>query len=631
MFRNQIDTLTNIYQGLKFKYEETVKPQENYEEFELGPNGERIPVNHDKPKVRKVDQFVEPNCPCRPNMSKRYTLAWLASIGFLISFGIRCNLGVAMGKMTSNETITGLPDVDWGTGQQGVVDSAFFWGYLVTQIPGGFLASKWPPNRVFGTAIAMSGLLNFFLPSAAMAGSGIFIVLRILQGLVEGVTYPACHGMWRNWAPPLERSRLATLAFCGSYAGAVFGMPISALLTDNISWPAPFYFYGFVALVWYVFWLWLSFEKPAIHPNISERELSFIEDSLAGQKGQSIPTLSTTPWMAFFTSMPLWAILVANIARSWTFYLLILLQVRYFEEVFHYDTSESGVLSALPHLLMTLVVPIGGQLADYLRRNNLLSTTNVRKLFNCGGFGMEGTFLLVVAYSTTSTGATVALMLAVGFSGFAISGFNVNHLDIAPRYASILMGITNGCGTLSGLICPIVTSNMTMHKTREEWQKVFIVAGVIHFIGIIFYGLFASGELQPWAVPPDEAAHTQLGQEEQPDKKPPMEPNGHPGSGRVITYGALDGQGQDGSGPEFAADFSHTAPAEYIQPAAPIPATNPYNQQAQYNQQAAYAQGAVTAPGQFEQPQAPVFSANPTNPFASGAPPAADYTGQSFR
>ena len=71
---------------------------------------------------------------------------------------------------------------------------------------------------------------------------------------------------------------------------------------------------------------------------------------------------------------------------------------------------------------MTLVVPIGGQLADYLRRNNLLSTTNVRKLFNCGGFGLEGTFLLVVAYSTTSSGAIAALMLAVGFSGFAISG-----------------------------------------------------------------------------------------------------------------------------------------------------------------------------------------------------------------
>ena len=31
----------------------------------------------------------------------------------------------------------------------------------------------------------------------------------------QGVTYPACHGIWRHWAPPLERSRLATLSFCG--------------------------------------------------------------------------------------------------------------------------------------------------------------------------------------------------------------------------------------------------------------------------------------------------------------------------------------------------------------------------------------------------------------------------------
>ncbi|XP_037071244.1 vesicular glutamate transporter 1-like, partial [Pollicipes pollicipes] len=543
MFRNQLDAVANLYQGLKFKYEEAVKPRECYEEFELGPNGERIPVRHDKPKVRKIDQFVEPNCPCRPSMSKRYTLAWLASIGFLISFGIRCNLGVAMIKMTEPDAITGIPDVDWGTGQQGVMDSAFFWGYLVTQIPGGFLASKFPPNRVFGTAIATSGLLNFLLPTAArMSSSAPFMVLRIMQGLVEGVTYPACHGMWRNWAPPLERSRLATLAFCGSYAGAVFGMPISALLAIDDDWPAPFYFYGCVALIWYAFWMWLSFEKPTIHPNISERELTFIEDSLAGQQGQTIPTLYTTPWRAFLTSMPLWAILVANIARSWTFYLLILLQVRFLQEAFNYNIGESGVVSALPHLLMTLVVPVGGQLADYLRRNNLLSTTNVRKLFNCGGFGLEGTFLLVVAYSGSATGAIVALMLAVGFSGFAISGFNVNHLDIAPRYASILMGITNGCGTLSGLVCPIVTSSMTVHKTKEEWQQVFIVAAVIHFIGILFYGIFASGELQPWAVPPEEAKHTQFSDGENFNKKPPMETNGHPanGSSRVITYGSLE-------------------------------------------------------------------------------------------
>lgn len=29
----------------------------------------------------------------------------------------------------------------------------------------------------------------------------------------------------------------------------------------------------------------------------------------------------------------------------------------------------------------------------------------------------------------------------------------------------------------------------------------FLLAATVHFCGVIFYGLFASGELQPWAEP----------------------------------------------------------------------------------------------------------------------------------
>ena len=90
----------------------------------------------------------------------------------------------------------------------------------------------------------MSAFLNLLLPGAAKLHYTVVMLVRILQGLVEGVTYPACHGMWRHWAPPLERSRLATLAFCGSYAGAVVGLPVSGILTDLIGWEACFYFYG---------------------------------------------------------------------------------------------------------------------------------------------------------------------------------------------------------------------------------------------------------------------------------------------------------------------------------------------------------------------------------------------------
>lgn len=57
-------------------------------------------------------RFLQPDCPCC-NMTKRYTIAVLSSIGFLISFGIRCNMGIAIVKMISNHTETGKVNIDF--------------------------------------------------------------------------------------------------------------------------------------------------------------------------------------------------------------------------------------------------------------------------------------------------------------------------------------------------------------------------------------------------------------------------------------------------------------------------------------------------------------------------------------
>ncbi|XP_060556803.1 vesicular glutamate transporter 1-like isoform X2 [Ruditapes philippinarum] len=442
--------------------------------------------------------------------ARRYQMAILSSIGFMISFGIRCNMGVAIVRMTKNETydengdgLLNQPEFTWTPETIGVVDSSFFWGYIITQVPGGYLASRLPASRIFGLAIGISACLNLFIPGAAQVHYGLVMGVRILQGLVEGVTYPACHGIWSHWAPPLERSKLATTAFCGSYAGAVIGMPLSGILTKSFGWQSGFYVFGAMGIVWAVVWWFLAFDTPGHHPYITEHERVYIETCI-GENTSVLSKEMKTPWLKFFKSMPVIAIMVANFCRSWTFYLLIIEQPTYFNEVFDFDLSKSGILSALPHLIMAIIVPIGGFIADYLRRRGILSTTVVRKIFNCGGFGMEAVFLLGVGFTRNTTTAIVCLTLAVGFSGFAISGFNVNHLDIAPRYASILMGFSNGFGTIAGMLCPIVTEQLTKHETADDWERVFIIASCVHFAGVAFYAVFASGDKQEWADPPPE-------------------------------------------------------------------------------------------------------------------------------
>ncbi|XP_048405184.1 vesicular glutamate transporter 3 [Stegostoma tigrinum] len=479
---------------------------------------EEIELNEDGRPVKSV-VLKQPLCDCYCfGMPKRYIIAMMSGLGFCISFGIRCNLGVAIVEMVNNNTVyvngkveIEKPQFNWNPETVGLIHGSFFWGYIVTQIPGGFISNKFAANRVFGAAIFLTSTLNMLIPSAARVHFGCVLFVRILQGLVEGVTYPACHGLWSMWAPPLERSRLATTSFCGSYAGAVVAMPLAGLLVQYKGWSSIFYVYGMFGMIWYIFWLLFAYESPAKHPTITREERTYIETSI-GERSSLINATQKfrTPWLKFFTSMPVYAIIVANFCRSWTFYLLLISQPAYFEEVFGFPISKVGALSAVPHMVMTIIVPIGGQIADFLRSRNIFSTTTVRKIMNCGGFGMEATLLLVVGYSHTREVAISFLVLAVGFSGFAISGFNVNHLDIAPRYASILMGISNGVGTLSGMICPLIVGAMTSHKTREEWQHVFVIASVVHYSGVIFYGIFASGEKQDWADP-DEASEDKCG------------------------------------------------------------------------------------------------------------------------
>lgn len=55
-------------------------------------------------------------------------------------------------------------------------------------------------------------------------------------------------------------------------------------------------------------------------------------------------------------------------------------------DVFHFETSQTGWLSAAPYLAMAIVLQFAGHAADWLLAKNIFSRTTIRKLFNCGAF-----------------------------------------------------------------------------------------------------------------------------------------------------------------------------------------------------------------------------------------------------
>ncbi|CAH2075080.1 unnamed protein product, partial [Iphiclides podalirius] len=439
---------------------------------------------------------------------RRLLVALLAFFGFFNVYALRVNLSVAVVAMTepvatelANGTVVYIPEFDWSSQTKGLVLSSFFYGYIVTQLPGGWLAAKIGGNRVFAIGIGATSLLTLFTPPLAHTSTALLIAVRIVEGLFEGVTYPCIHAVWSRWAPSEERARLATFAFSGSYAGTVVSMPICSLLAHYTGWPGIFYVFGILGLVWTTIWWLVVKESPEKDPHITAAELKYIQDSRGTQavEGSRI----RHPWCAMLRSGPVWAIVMAHFSENWGFYTLLTFLPTFMQDVFKFETSQTGWLSAVPYLAMAVVLQFAGHLADWMLRRGTLSRTNIRKLFNCGAFLAQTIFMVAAAYSSTVVGCIVCLTIAVGLGGFAWSGFSVNHLDIAPPHASVLMGLSNTVATLPGIISPPLAGSIVTDKSAGQWRKVFFISSAIYLLGAIVYGWLCSAERQPWVAEAD--------------------------------------------------------------------------------------------------------------------------------
>ena len=62
---------------------------------------------------------------------------------------------------------------------------SFFYGYIFTQIPGGWLATKFGGKRIFLIGIGATSVLTILTPLLTRVGTGFLISTRILEGLFE--------------------------------------------------------------------------------------------------------------------------------------------------------------------------------------------------------------------------------------------------------------------------------------------------------------------------------------------------------------------------------------------------------------------------------------------------------------
>ncbi|XP_061163022.1 vesicular glutamate transporter 2.2-like [Saccostrea echinata] len=444
---------------------------------------------------------------------RRIFIVFLGFMGLLLSIGYRSVFSMVMvhiikssqsreglfGKCTVNGTSRDFSVTGWTSREAQYFQTSYFFGSFIMQLPGGYLATRFSPRRVCGLSIMISSVLMIVLPFPIRYLSSpipVFLI-RFLQGLVEGWSVPAMNGVISAWAPKSEKSRMVTVVYAGAYLSPALAMVITGVTACWVSWNTSLFLYGGLGFIWSVVWVCAIYDTPGLHPNLHQSEADLFAKEGANISKGSQSVAKEIPWTKILRSLPVWAIILGSFCRNWIFSMMITQVPQYFKDAFRKDIATIGFTAALPEVLMTIVTISGGVLIDKLIKHHLLSTTHGRKLAQCMGFGIEAFCLLGLRFVHSSEIALVLLCVGVGFSGLAISGYQVNPLDLAPQYVSILTGLSR-LGTLGAILSTAVAGKLAQQNI-QSWQLLFTIAASIHLAGVVFYGIFASGERQPWS------------------------------------------------------------------------------------------------------------------------------------
>jgi len=418
-------------------------------------------------------------------MPKRHQLAFMAFLAIFICYIDRVAISVAIIPMADS--------YGWDLSTQGLVLSSFFIGYLLTQVAGGKLADRYGGKIVLGFGVLIWSLFTLVVPPAAALGITVLILARILMGMGEAVTFPAIYALYARWIPVRERSRSAAFSNSGIPLGTVFALVATPVIVAAWGWEWVFYLFGSVGFVWCSVWYFLIAPTPRQQAGISQTELDLIAAGTIAE-GPAI----ATPWRALMTNMPVWAVIVAHFCNNWWFYVLLAWLPTYVTRGLGIDYGSVGLFAMMPHIALFLCINLSGVVADRLIDRGM-TITRVRKLMMLIGFGGSIVALLLVGQVENAVMAITIMTIGSALGAFAVSGFFVNHMDIAPEHAGTLMGITNTAGTIPGII-GVLVSGWILDVTGS-WALVFQTAAAVAAFGLVFYLVFGSGERQFEAAP----------------------------------------------------------------------------------------------------------------------------------
>lgn len=123
----------------------------------------------------------------------------------------------------------------WTASVAGLVQSAFFWGYALSQIPGGYLTSRIGGRTVLPGGVGLWSGATTMLPLLAGSVPGLCFS-RAAVGLGEAMAPSAATDMVSRVIDNSQRARAISFIFAGLHVGSLVGLLIAPVLIEQFGW-----------------------------------------------------------------------------------------------------------------------------------------------------------------------------------------------------------------------------------------------------------------------------------------------------------------------------------------------------------------------------------------------------------
>jgi MFS family permease len=392
------------------------------------------------------------------NTSKSKMILLVLYFGWIVSYIDRTVVSLSIVQIGK--------DFSLDASKLGIVLSAFFMGYALMQIPGGWLADRFGSRKVIVIAILFWSVFTALTGLAWSLTS--LLLIRFLFGIGEGGYPSASTKAISDYFPAEKRTKAQSTMMSSNSLGAALAPIICAPLLAWLGWRHVFWVVSLLGII-VVVWFLLSTRQAGVYSNSDKAHKPNREE-----------------YKQLLRNSYLWKVLLVFFFINITGWGLSSWMPSYLMQVLGINLKSIGIISAIPALFAAAGMIISGRIINKIGSNAKYGVIT--------GIFIMGVSLYLMTLSSSIVQVIIYQCIAFTSSSFVMSFiFTLPHRVMEQKVVGTAFGILNFGGQAAGIFSPMIMGTL-IASSGGSYKSAFLFLTVCCLIAAVIACLLPSAK-----------------------------------------------------------------------------------------------------------------------------------------